>query len=92
MMSRGLSILGPDAERRSSLISFTFGDIHPHDLSAILDRAGVAIRAGHHCAQPVHDKFGISGSARASMYLYNTTEEVDRLVEGLESAVDLFAW
>ncbi len=88
----GLSILGPGAEERSSLISFTFGEIHPHDLSAILDRSGVAIRAGHHCAQPVHDKFGISGSARASMYLYNTKEEIDRLVEGLEEAVDLFAW
>jgi cysteine desulfurase/selenocysteine lyase len=88
----GLKILGPQPDRRSSLISFTFNDIHPHDLSAVLDKDGVAIRAGHHCAQPVHDRFGIAGSARASMYLYNTTEEIDRLVNGLEKAVDLFAW
>lgn len=88
----GLRILGPRPERRSSLVSFTFADIHPHDLSAVLDKDGVAIRAGHHCAQPIHDKFGVTGSARASMYLYNTIEEVDRLVESLDRAVELFAW
>ena len=49
-----------------------------------LDKDGVAIRAGHHCAQPIHDRFGVTGSARASMYLYNTTDEIDRLVDGLE--------
>lgn len=88
----GLQILGPQPDRRSSLISFTFADIHPHDLSAVLDGDGVAVRAGHHCAQPIHDRFGITGSARASMYLYNTTEEIDKLVDGLEQAVQLFAW
>ncbi len=88
----GLSILGPTPDLRSSLVAFTFGDIHPHDISAVLDKDGVAIRAGHHCAQPIHDKFGVSGSARASMYLYNTREEIDRLVEGLDQAVDLLAW
>jgi cysteine desulfurase / selenocysteine lyase len=88
----GLRMLGPGPERRSSLIAFTFGEIHPHDLSAVLDRDGVAVRAGHHCAQPIHDRFGVTGSARASMYLYNTTQEIDRLVDGLEKAVELFAW
>lgn len=88
----GLQILGPAPHRRSSLISFTFAGIHPHDLSAVLDGDGVAVRAGHHCAQPIHDRFGVTGSARASMYLYNTTQEVDQLVAGLEKAVDLFAW
>ncbi len=58
----------------------------------MLDKDGVAVRAGHHCAQPIHDRFGVTGSARASMYLYNTTEEIDRLVDGLEKAVDLFTW
>ena len=86
----GLQILGP--ERRSSLIAFTFAGIHPHDLSAVLDKDGVAVRAGHHCAQPIHDRFGIAGSARASMYFYNTEREIDVLVDGLEKAEELFAW
>lgn len=88
----GLQMLGPKPGRRSSLIAFTFGGIHPHDLSAVLDRDGVAVRAGHHCAQPIHDRFGIAGSARASMYFYNTEQEIDHLVDGLEKAVDLFTW
>jgi len=88
----GLRILGPAPERRSSLISFTFADIHPHDLSAVLDKDGVAVRAGHHCAQPIHDRFGVTGSARASMYFYNTTNEIDQLVKGLDKALELFAW
>ena len=87
----GLRILGPGPEQRGGLIAFTLGDIHPHDLSAVLDREGVAIRAGHHCAQPVHDHYGIVASARASFYLYNTLEEVDQLVAGLERANEIFA-
>jgi cysteine desulfurase/selenocysteine lyase len=88
----GLHILGPGPEQRAGLLSFTLGDIHPHDLSAILDGAGIAIRAGHHCAQPIHDRLGIVASARASFYLYNTFEEVDQLAAGLERANEIFAF
>ncbi|MGL4648346.1 MAG: aminotransferase class V-fold PLP-dependent enzyme, partial [Caldilineaceae bacterium] len=88
----GVHILGPGADQRSGLVAFTFNEVHPHDLSAILDRNGVAIRAGHHCAQPLHDKLGIVASARASVYLYNTPADVDVLVDGLEQAHDIFAF
>lgn len=88
----GLRILGPGPAQRSGLVAFTLGDIHPHDLSAILDEVGVAIRAGHHCAQPAHDKLGIVASARASFYLYNTTAEIDALGEGLEQASNIFSF
>jgi cysteine desulfurase/selenocysteine lyase len=88
----GLHILGPGPEHRGAVIAFTLDGVHPHDLSAILDHDGVAIRAGHHCAQPVHERYGIMASARASMYLYNTVEEMDRLVTGIEKAVDLLAF
>ncbi len=86
----GLRILGPGPAQRGGLIAFTFNDVHPHDLSALLDRQGIAIRAGHHCAQPVHDRFDIVASARASFYLYNTTAEIDQLVAGLEQASHFF--
>jgi cysteine desulfurase/selenocysteine lyase len=88
----GVQILGPEAAQRSGLVSFTFGEVHPHDLSAILDRSGVAIRAGHHCAQPLHDKLDILASARASVYLYNSADEVDALIAGLEQAGSIFAF
>ena len=64
----GLHILGPGPDERSGLVAFTLGEIHPHDLSAVLDREGVAIRAGHHCAQPVHDKLGGVPATRASVF------------------------
>ncbi len=88
----GLHILGPGPKQRSGLAAFTLNEIHPHDLSAILDHEGVAIRAGHHCAQPIHDRFGIPASARASLYFYNTEEDIDQLVGGLERAAQIFAW
>ncbi len=88
----GLRIIGPGPEQRGGLVAFTLNDIHPHDLSAVLDNDGVAIRAGHHCAQPIHDRLGIVASARASFYLYNTFEEVDKLVVGLEKAGQIFAF
>ncbi len=87
----GLRILGPGPAARGGLIAFTLNDVHPHDLSAILDSKGIAIRAGHHCAQPIHDRYGIVASARASFYLYNTPEEVDQLAAGLETAGEIFA-
>ncbi|MCS6826271.1 MAG: cysteine desulfurase [Caldilinea sp.] len=86
----GLRILGPGPEQRGGLIAFTLDGIHPHDIAAILDRAGVAVRAGHHCAQPLHARLGVPASARASFYLYNTLEEVDVLVEALHRAQAVF--
>ncbi len=79
----GLRILGPGPDQRGGAVAFTLGDVHPHDIAAILDSDGIAIRAGHHCAQPIHDFYGISASARASFYFYNTLEEIDQLVQGL---------
>jgi cysteine desulfurase/selenocysteine lyase len=87
----GIRIYGPDShEERSAVISFTLGDAHPHDISTILDSEGIAVRAGHHCAQLVMSHFGVSATARASLYLYNTTDDIDRLVDGLRSVTAIF--
>ena len=85
----GLRILGPGAEQRGGAVAFTLGDVHPHDIAAILDAKGIAIRAGHHCAQPIHDFCGIPASARASFYFYNTPEEIDRLTAALDKVQSL---
>ncbi len=87
----GLRILGPlDPEIRGGAVTFTFGDIHPHDLASMLNFHNIAIRAGHHCAQPLHERLGITASARASFYIYNKPEEIDCLAEALEHARELF--
>jgi len=86
-----VEIYGPPADERAGLVSFTVEGIHAHDLSSILNDDGVAIRAGDHCTQPLHDRLGVSATARASFYLYNTRDEVDALVEGVERARDIFA-
>lgn len=86
----GVEIFGPAAELRGGVASFTLAGIHPHDVSQILDEFGIAIRAGHHCAMPLHEKFGIPATARASFYLYSTEDEVDRLAEGLYKVRDVF--
>ncbi|HET9999428.1 MAG TPA: cysteine desulfurase [Ktedonobacteraceae bacterium] len=87
----GLTIYGPDASQRGGVISFTLGDIHPHDLASILDQeVGVAIRAGHHCAQPLMERFGLSATARASFYVYTIESDVDTLVKGLHKALEIF--
>ena len=80
----GLSLFGSLKENRGGVTAFTFRGIHPHDVAQILDTEGVAVRAGHHCAMPLHDKFQIPATTRASYYLYSTTAEVDRLISGLE--------
>jgi cysteine desulfurase/selenocysteine lyase len=86
-------IYGPqEASQRGGVISFNYPEIHPHDVGTILDREGVAIRAGHHCAQPLMRRFDITGTARASFYIYNTPEEVDALVEGIEKARAFFGY
>jgi cysteine desulfurase/selenocysteine lyase len=88
----GLHLLGPlDPEIRGGAVTFTLGDIHPHDLASLLNHHNIAIRAGHHCAQPLHDKLGISASARASFYVYNRPEEVDKLVDALDHARAVFS-
>jgi cysteine desulfurase / selenocysteine lyase len=88
-----ITIYGPRAlEQRSGVISFTLADVHPHDLATILDTEGIAIRAGHHCTQPLMRHLGVSATARASFYLYNTHAEVDRLVEGLQHARTIFGY
>lgn len=86
----GVWIFGPAAEHKSSNASFTFKGAHPHDVAEILNRNGVATRAGHHCAMPVHEKFGVPATTRASFYLYNTKEEIDRLVESLYKVKEIF--
>lgn len=78
----GLRLVGT-AKRKASVLSFVMGDAHPHDIGTIVDREGVAIRTGHHCAQPVMDRFGIPATARASLAMYNTTDDIDALVRAL---------
>ncbi len=88
----GITVYGPESlDERSAVISFTLGDAHPHDISTILDAEGVAVRAGHHCAQLVMKHFEVAATARASFYLYNTTDDVDRLIEGLGKVREIFA-
>jgi cysteine desulfurase/selenocysteine lyase len=87
----GLRILGPSTpDDRGGAISFTLGDLHPHDISQVLDELGIAVRGGHHCAKPVHARFGIGSSTRASVYLYTTREEIDALVAGLDHVKRFF--
>jgi len=87
----GITIYGPESpDERSAVISFTLGDAHPHDISTILDAEGIAVRAGHHCAQLVMKHLGVAATARASFYLYNTTDDVDRLIEGLAQVSSIF--
>lgn len=85
-----IKVLNSNPESKGGVIAFTFGKIHPHDVAQIVDRSGIAIRAGHHCAQPLHELFSIPATSRASFYLYNTTGEVDALITGLLSVKDYF--
>lgn len=87
----GLRVYGPAAPRRGGVASFTVAEAHPHDVAQVLDSLGIAVRAGHHCAMPIHERYGLTATTRASFYLYNTEQEVDRLVEGLYRVRKLFA-
>ena len=80
----GLNIIGPPAHQRGGVVAFTFRGIHPHDVAHMLDMEGIAVRAGHHCAQPLHRRLGLTATVRASFYLYNTAGEVDALAQALE--------
>lgn len=87
----GLRIIGPTTpEHRGSSVSFSLNGVHPHDLSQVLDDDGIAVRSGHHCAWPIHRRMGIQASARASFYIYNTLDEVDKLAESICRARDFF--
>jgi cysteine desulfurase/selenocysteine lyase len=88
----GIKILGPrDLERRGGVVSFHLDVAHPHDVAQVLDQEGIAVRAGHHCAQPLHRRLGISASTRASFYLYNNEDDMDALVRGLHVVHRMFS-
>jgi cysteine desulfurase/selenocysteine lyase len=88
---KGLRILGPaEAVDRGTAISFEVDGVHPHDVSQVLDELGIAVRAGHHCAWPLHRALGVQASTRASFYLYNTHEEVAALAAGIRQAQQFF--
>jgi cysteine desulfurase/selenocysteine lyase len=79
----GVTIFGPDAKLHGGVIAFDLMGVHPHDVAQILDQYGIAIRAGHHCAMPLHEKYHLAATSRASFYLYNQPEDVDRLVDAI---------
>jgi len=84
-------VYGPsDVEVRGGVTSFTLKEAHAHDIATILDSEGVAVRAGHHCAMPLHKKMGLSATARASFYIYNTPQEIDRLIEAIYKVKHIF--
>ncbi|HYF39261.1 MAG TPA: aminotransferase class V-fold PLP-dependent enzyme, partial [Gemmatimonadales bacterium] len=85
----GLRIFG-NAQHKASILSFALEGVHPHDIGTVLDDAGVAIRAGHHCAQPLMEHFGVSATARASFAFYNTPREVDVLTDSVSSVAEMF--
>ncbi len=86
----GVRLFGPSADKKGGVAAFTLEGVHPHDVAQILDQEGIAVRAGHHCAQPLHEKFGIPATSRASFYLYSTKDEVDLLVQGLYKVKEMF--
>jgi cysteine desulfurase/selenocysteine lyase len=87
----GIRLYGPPPERRAGIVSFNLEGIHPHDVAQILDLDGVAIRAGHHCCQPLMARLGVAATNRASFYLYTVRDEIDRLVDGVHKARKLFS-
>lgn len=86
----GMQIYGPNATERAGLVTFNLDDVHPHDVATVLDAEGIAVRAGHHCAQPLMKWLEVSSTARASFYLYNTEEDIDKLVQGLIKTKEYF--
>jgi cysteine desulfurase/selenocysteine lyase len=87
----GVRLLGPPADRRGGVVAFTVDGVHPHDVAMVLDRDGICVRAGHHCAMPLHEALGIAASVRASFHCYSLREDVDALVESLRGVRKLFA-
>ncbi len=88
---KGLIIYGPkDTQKQGGVISFNFKDVHPHDVATIIDKNGVAIRSGHHCAQVLMEKLEVAATNRASFYIYTTKQEVDVLIDSLEQVAKVF--
>lgn len=87
---RGVTVHGPPADQRGGAVAFTVDGLHPHDIATLLDEDAIAVRAGHHCAQPLHNKLGLAATTRASFYVYNLPEEIDRLVVSLQRAQKIF--
>ena len=87
----GVRVYGPGSEHKGAVAAFTLENIHPHDVAQILDRYGIAVRAGHHCAQPLHEKLGIQATTRASFYIYNSFDDIDKLVDGIYKVKKMFA-
>lgn len=87
---KGLKVLGPAPSKKGGVAAFTLEGAHPHDIAELLDESGIAVRAGHHCAMPLHQKLGLTATARASFYIHTTTDEVDKLVEGLNRVRKVF--
>jgi cysteine desulfurase/selenocysteine lyase len=87
----GIRLYGPvDSEIHGGAVSFSLPNVHPHDLATLVDREGIAIRAGHHCTQPLMERLGVPATSRASFYIYNRPEEIDQLVEAIEKAQKVF--
>ena len=86
----GVKVYGPPADRRGGVAAFSLENVHPHDVAQVLDRDGIAVRAGHHCAMPLHDRYGLPATSRASFYLYNVPEDVDHLIDGLYKVKKVF--
>jgi len=86
----GLDVFGPGAEHKGGVVAFTMKHVHPHDVAQLLDREGIAVRAGHHCAMPLHQKFNIPATTRASFYLYTSQADIDRLAIGLGNVIKVF--
>jgi cysteine desulfurase/selenocysteine lyase len=86
----GISVYGPEGRERGGVTSFNMEGVHAHDVAQILDGDGIAVRAGHHCAMPLHDKLGIPASTRASYYLYNSVEDIDKLINSLYRVKEIF--
>lgn len=87
---KGLKLYGPAASQKGGVAAFSLAGVHPHDIAELVDKEGIAIRAGHHCAMPLHKKLGVSATARASFYLHTTTDEIDKLIESLNRVRDIF--
>jgi cysteine desulfurase/selenocysteine lyase len=86
----GVKFFGPAPEQKSGIVSFAIDGVHAHDIAQLLDRDGVAVRAGHHCAMPLHKRLNVVATTRASFYLYNTLAEVDTMVESIGRVKSLF--
>ncbi|HEU0242993.1 MAG TPA: aminotransferase class V-fold PLP-dependent enzyme, partial [Candidatus Limnocylindrales bacterium] len=87
----GIELYGPSADQRGGVVPFNLPGIHPHDVAQVLDRFGIAVRAGHHCTMPLHERLDLAATARASFQVYTTLEDIDALAAGLKEVQTLFA-